>query len=38
MFSEDEFLPGRAIAGAKAQLLSYRLCGTTKVVPCYKAN
>jgi hypothetical protein len=38
IFSADAFLPGCAMAGAKAHSFSYRHCGTTKVVPCYKTH
>jgi hypothetical protein len=37
MFSDDEFLPGLAIAGAKARLL-FCVFGTAKAMPCYKAK
>jgi hypothetical protein len=38
MLCEDEFLPGCAIAGAKARSFCYLLIGPTEVVPCYKAH
>ena len=38
MFSDDEFLAGIAIAGAKAHSFCCRSIGTTKVMPCYKAK
>src|ERR1700722_18493303 len=38
MFSDDAFLAGIAIAGAKAQLLFADSCGTTEVMPCYKTK
>jgi hypothetical protein len=38
MFSDNEFLVGRAIAGAKARSFIWQLFGTTKVMPCYKAS
>jgi len=38
IFSDDEFLPGCAIAGAKALSFNFASFGPTKVVPCYKAR